>query len=77
MNVRYTYDKKTEENIKIFESYLYQYENILNERLANDNLSRDDFSRAYLSDSGRMSIVNQIIKIKEMSIPISIEFTGC
>ena len=76
MNVNYTYDKKTEENIKRFESYLYQYENCLRERLAGDNLSRDDFSRAFLTNEGRLSIINKITKIQDLAIPVSIEFTG-
>ena len=76
MNVKYTYDEKTEENLEKFRSALSEYEELLKKKIDERGLYDIDARNAFLHDSGRISILNQMTKIHSLAVPVSIEFTG-
>lgn len=76
MNVKYTYDEETEDNIKRFKLYLAQYEEILSFELNKRGYKDQEYQRAYLEDAGRKTILDSLNKIYSLSIPESISFIG-
>jgi len=76
MDVKYTYDKKTEENLKRFKAVLSEYEELLIRKIEERGMFKQEATEAYFSDAGRKSILEQMRKITASAIPVGIKFTG-
>jgi hypothetical protein len=76
MLVKYTYDEKTEENLKRFKSVLFEYEALLEKKIKERGLHDNEARVCFLEDAGRKSILNQLVKITSVAIPVSVEFAG-